>query len=65
MVDIGQMLSPEKLAFSRDFSRDLGLLVCAVWVFLKTWPATLPPSKLQMLPRILLWGEKKKLAKSN
>jgi len=27
------MLSPEKLAFSRDFSRDLGFLVCAVWVF--------------------------------
>jgi len=23
------MLSSEKLAFSRDFSRDLGLLVCA------------------------------------
>jgi len=41
MVNIGQMLSPEKLAFSRDFSRDLGFLVCAVWVFLKTSPATL------------------------
>ena len=26
MVNIGQKLSPEKLAFSRDFSRDLGFL---------------------------------------
>jgi len=40
VVNIGQKLSPEKLAFSRDFSRDLGFLVCAVWEFQKTWPAT-------------------------
>jgi len=40
VVNIGYKLSPEKLAFSRDFSRDLGFLVCAVWVFQKTWPAT-------------------------
>jgi len=33
VVKIGHMLSPEKLAFSRDFSRDLGLLVCAAWEF--------------------------------
>jgi len=33
VVNIGQMLSPEKLAFSRDSSRDLGFLVCAAWVF--------------------------------
>jgi len=33
VIKIGHKLSPEKLAFSRDFSRDLGFLVCAVWVF--------------------------------
>jgi len=40
VVKIGHMLSPEKLGFSRVLSRDLGLLVCAAWEFLKTSPAT-------------------------
>jgi len=33
VINICYKLSPEKLAFSREFSRDLGFLVCAVRVF--------------------------------
>ena len=62
MVNIGQKLSPEKLAFSRDFSRDLGFFYVCCMGILENLAGYTAPFQMVDAARILLklklWGIK-------